>query len=117
MNKKRSLHRPAARRTKLTDGKSPSVDRSLPEVREDVVEQQESEALRDDANIRVVAIGGSSGSLDALVQLLSEIEPNTEMSFSFIQHIDPTHESMLAEILNRSIRMRHESAHSLMRSI
>jgi two-component system, chemotaxis family, CheB/CheR fusion protein len=55
--------------------------------------------------LRIVGIGGSSGSLDALVQLLSNIELKTGMGFVFIQHLDPTHESMLVDILNRSSRL------------
>ena len=54
------------------------------------------------ASFPVVGIGGSAGSLEALVQLLRALAPDTGNGFVFIQHLDPTHESMLAEILKRS---------------
>jgi two-component system CheB/CheR fusion protein len=54
---------------------------------------------------RIVAIGGSSGSLDALERLLHVLKPNTRMGFVFIQHLDPTHESILPEILSRSSKL------------
>ena len=53
----------------------------------------------------IVGIGGSAGSLEALVQLLGALGPDTGMGFVFIQHLDPTHQSMLADILTRSTKL------------
>jgi two-component system CheB/CheR fusion protein len=53
----------------------------------------------------IVGIGGSAGSLEALVQLLGALGPDTGMGFVFVQHLDPTHQSMLADILTRSTRL------------
>ena len=53
------------------------------------------------ANVRVVGIGASAGGLDAFIDLISAIPPGTGMAFVLIQHLAPTHESMLAGILAR----------------
>jgi two-component system, chemotaxis family, CheB/CheR fusion protein len=57
------------------------------------------------ASFPIVGIGGSAGSLEAMVQLLGVLAPDTGMGFVFIQHLDPTHESMLADILKRSSKI------------
>ena len=46
----------------------------------------------------VVGIGASAGGLEALVELLGAL-PATGMAFIVVQHLDPTHESLLSEIL------------------
>src|SRR5579859_3081815 len=51
---------------------------------------------------RVVAVGASAGGLDAFIDLLSGIPPQTGLAFVLIQHLDPRHESMLAGILARA---------------
>ena len=53
----------------------------------------------------VVAVGASAGGLEAFSQLLSAIPNNTGMAFVFIQHLDPQHHSMLAELLARGANM------------
>jgi two-component system CheB/CheR fusion protein len=40
-----------------------------------------------------------------MVQLLGTLAPDTGMGFVFIQHLDPTHVSMLADILKRSSKI------------
>ena len=46
----------------------------------------------------VVGIGASAGGLEALIELLSAL-PTIGMSLIVVQHLDPTHESLLSEIL------------------
>src|SRR5258705_4662726 len=53
----------------------------------------------------VVAIGASAGGLEALTALLSAVSPATGMAFVVIQHLSPTHESMMSEILGRTTSM------------
>src|SRR5687768_14148645 len=50
----------------------------------------------------VVGIGASAGGLDAFKKLLKAIEPNSGMAYVLVQHLDPHHESMLPEILQKS---------------
>ncbi len=52
-----------------------------------------------------MAIGASAGGLQAFKQLLSALPPDTGMAYVLIQHLDPTHESMLPELLQRTTSM------------
>ena len=47
----------------------------------------------------MVGVGASAGGLEAFGQLLSELPADTGMAFVFVQHLDPHHESLLANIL------------------
>ena len=55
--------------------------------------------------MRVVAIGASAGGLEPVTALLSELPPKTGMAYVIVQHLAPSHESMLAEILSRATPM------------
>jgi two-component system, chemotaxis family, CheB/CheR fusion protein len=50
----------------------------------------------------VVGIGASAGGLDALKQFLQALPAKTGMAFVFIQHLNPSHVSILPEILERT---------------
>ena len=50
----------------------------------------------------VVGIGASAGGLEAFRELLDHLPVDTGMAFVFIQHLDPTHESMLTQILSKA---------------
>jgi len=54
----------------------------------------------------IVAIGASAGGLEAITELLQNLSPETGMAYVYVQHLDPTHESMLTAILARSTRMK-----------
>ena len=51
------------------------------------------------ASARVVAIGASAGGLEAFIELVTALPADAGLAFVLIQHLDPTHESMLADIL------------------
>ena len=53
----------------------------------------------------IAGIGASAGGLEALKELLSHAPTDTGMAFVIIQHLDPKHESMSAEILSRATLM------------
>ena len=53
----------------------------------------------------IVGIGASAGGLEALRQFLSHLPADTGMAFVIVQHLDPTHQSMLPEILARATSM------------
>ena len=53
----------------------------------------------------IVGIGASAGGLEAFTSLLGALPTDTGMAFVFVQHLDPTHESLGPEILSRSTRM------------
>src|SRR6266481_3354411 len=47
----------------------------------------------------VVGLGASAGGLDASRRLLATLPPGTGMAFILIQHLDPTHASMMVDLL------------------
>ena len=49
----------------------------------------------------VVGIGASAGGLDAFKKLLKAIPEESGMAYVLVQHLDPNHESMLVEILQK----------------
>mgnify|MGYP003648639937 CR=1 FL=1 len=56
----------------------------------------------------VVGIGASAGGLDALRNFLACVSENSSLSFVIIQHLDPTHESALTDLLSRETSMKVE---------
>ena len=53
----------------------------------------------------IVAIGASAGGLEAFTQLLNALPTDTGMAFVVVQHLSPTHESVLSDILDRATAM------------
>ncbi len=68
-----------------------------------------------DDSFPVVGIGASAGGLDSFERLLRTLPANTGMAFVLVQHLDPTHESRLTEILSRSTKMTVAEAREGMR--
>lgn len=58
-----------------------------------------------DGLVSVVGVGASAGGLEALMTLLDGLPPESGMAFVVIQHLAPTHKSMLVEILARHTSM------------
>ncbi|UOM35334.1 CheR family methyltransferase [Acuticoccus sp. I52.16.1] len=52
--------------------------------------------------VPVVAVGASAGGLDALRELVGAIPAEDAACYVVIQHLDPTHKSLLTELLARS---------------
>jgi two-component system CheB/CheR fusion protein len=50
----------------------------------------------------IVGIGASAGGLEAFTQLLAALPLDTGMGFVLVQHLDPQHDSALAQILSRA---------------
>lgn len=48
----------------------------------------------------VVGLGASAGGLEAFRRFLDAQPPNSGMAFVMIQHLDPTHSSLMAELLS-----------------
>jgi two-component system CheB/CheR fusion protein len=53
-----------------------------------------------------VAIGASAGGLHAFTEFLDHLPPNTGMAFVLIQHLDPTHQSLLVGLLAPHVDMK-----------
>jgi len=52
-------------------------------------------------NFPIVGIGASAGGLDAFKLLVTAIPESSGMAYVLVQHLDPSHESILPEILQR----------------
>ncbi len=53
----------------------------------------------------IVGIGASAGGLEAFRQLLQNLPADTGSAFVLVQHLSPTHESILPALLSRSTAM------------
>ncbi|HEV7516539.1 MAG TPA: chemotaxis protein CheB [Thermoanaerobaculia bacterium] len=53
----------------------------------------------------IVGVGASAGGLEAFRQMLGALPVDTGMGFVLVQHLSPTHASLLAEILARMTAM------------
>ncbi|ATG90140.1 chemotaxis protein CheB [Methylomonas koyamae] len=49
----------------------------------------------------IIAIGASAGGLDALEHFFAQVPPASGVAFVVIQHLDPNHQGMLPELLQR----------------
>ncbi len=59
----------------------------------------------DPASFPIVAIGASAGGLEAFTELLKALPAKSGMGFVLIQHLEPTHESVLTQLLSRATPM------------
>ncbi len=58
----------------------------------------------------IVAVGASAGGLKALTEILSSIPGDFPVPILIVQHLDPRHKSLMAEILQRHCKMRVKEA-------
>ena len=58
-----------------------------------------------ESSFPIVAIGASSGGLEAITELLQNLPADTGMTFIFIQHLSPDYKSMLVSLLEKSTSM------------
>src|SRR5688572_10291729 len=65
----------------------------------------------------IVAIGASEGGLEAVSELLKNLPSKTGMAYVYIQHLDPTHKSMLSDILARTTKMKVLEAKHLLKIV
>jgi two-component system CheB/CheR fusion protein len=57
------------------------------------------------APIKIVGIGASAGGLEAFEELFRHMPADSGMAFVLVQHLDPSHTSLLTDILQRSTSM------------
>src|SRR5438034_1165534 len=77
-------HPLGAEKTRLRPGRGASRQREAPSRPDDFL---------------VVGLGASAGGLEALYKLFDALPPGTGMAFILIQHLDPTHKSMMVGLL------------------
>jgi two-component system CheB/CheR fusion protein len=69
----------------------------------------------DAARTQIVGLGASAGGLEALEKFLANVPPTSGLAYIVVQHLDPTHKAMLAELLQRATAMRVREAAESMR--
>jgi two-component system CheB/CheR fusion protein len=66
--------------------------------------------MREPKDFLVVGIGASAGGLDACQKLVDALPVASGMAFILVQHLDPTHESMMVDLLADRTAMRVQQA-------
>jgi two-component system CheB/CheR fusion protein len=67
-----------------------------------------------DTLIPIVGIGASAGGLEAFEQFFRKVSVDSGIAYVLVSHLDPDHESMLADILGRVTKMPVIEAQDLM---
>jgi two-component system, chemotaxis family, CheB/CheR fusion protein len=62
--------------------------------------------VRQKDSFLVVGIGASAGGLEAATKLLRALPPDTGIAFVLIQHLDPSHSSMMVDLLARETAIK-----------
>ena len=62
------------------------------------------------AAFKLVAIAASAGGLNAISQVLSNLSSDFPAAIAIVQHLDPNHRSLMAEILRRRISLQIKQA-------
>jgi two-component system, chemotaxis family, CheB/CheR fusion protein len=65
----------------------------------------EAEPTPESHGFPIVGVGASAGGYEAFSEMLKTLPENTGMAFVFVQHLDPTHGSVLTEILSRTAKI------------
>ncbi|SMF28269.1 two-component system, chemotaxis family, CheB/CheR fusion protein [Alteromonadaceae bacterium Bs31] len=71
-------------------------------------------AVASSGQVPIVGIGASAGGLEAFETFFRVCPEGTGMAFVLVPHLDPGHESLLAEILQRSTSMKVTQAQDMM---
>jgi two-component system CheB/CheR fusion protein len=66
-------------------------------------------------NFPIVGIGASAGGLEALEQFLRHVPAGCGMAFVIVQHLDPNHKGIMAELLQRVTSMAVHQVRDRMR--
>lgn len=86
-----------------TDKREPGADATSPSAgaRESSGPDAAERASLRDSPVTVVGIGASAGGLEALSELFRNVPADTALAYVVVQHLSPTHGSILAELLAR----------------
>ena len=58
----------------------------------------------------IVGIGASAGGLEAFEQLFANMPPDIGMAFILVPHLDPSHASMMTELMSRVTKLEVKEA-------
>ncbi len=82
----------------------PAAARSGPRALPRAAPVKRKEVKRND--FPVVGLGASAGGLEAFIKLFTALPADSGMAFILIQHLDPTHESMMVALLSSHTSMK-----------
>jgi two-component system CheB/CheR fusion protein len=60
----------------------------------------------EDKSLYIVGIGASAGGLEAFGQFFNHMPADSGMAFVLVPHLDPTHKSIIGELLSKYTRMK-----------
>jgi two-component system CheB/CheR fusion protein len=75
-------------------------------IRNETPSQPANDARNAGRKFPIVGIGASAGGLEVLELFLKNVPPESGMAFVIVQHLDPTHKGMMAELLQRVTAMK-----------
>ncbi|HKB16242.1 MAG TPA: chemotaxis protein CheB, partial [Planctomycetota bacterium] len=58
-----------------------------------------------DRDFPIIGLGASAGGLEAFEKFFKQMPPDTGMAFVLVQHLDATHKSILADLIQRYTKM------------
>ncbi|MCB1762609.1 MAG: PAS domain S-box protein [Gammaproteobacteria bacterium] len=89
------------RASDLKNSHSEKFSRLSLEQSEVSVERQKSRISLSSTKFTIVGIGASAGGLEAIEAFFQQMDPQSGMAFVLVQHLDPTHKSILSELVGR----------------
>jgi two-component system CheB/CheR fusion protein len=89
-------------RPRAPSGNHPVRKSSVAKARARKPQVKPAEAKEIPPPFTVVGIGASAGGLEAFTALLRHLPTDTGMAFVLVQHLDPTHESILTTLLSKT---------------
>ena len=101
MAKKRAQSGPKTRQKRSAE-ESSEIAESMPSAKPKAEQQT---ASRGDDRLIIVGIGASAGGLEAIEAFFQQMDPQSGMAFVLVQHLDPTHKSILSELVGRFSKM------------
>jgi len=86
-------------------GNQDRIANSTRSVKASSTSKRKSARHGEEPNFRIVGIGASAGGLEAFEQFFTNMPPDTGMAFVLVQHLDPTHKSILSDLVKGYTRM------------
>ena len=81
------------------------MKKKLPVIRRSRPAAKPAAPTRSGVSFPIVGIGASAGGLEVLEQFLGSVPPGSGMAFVIVQHLDPTREGIMPELLQRTTGM------------
>ena len=93
------------RRVSLKKNPKPSVALQTPQITPTPSEEPSLLEIPGKGNFPIVGIGASAGGLEAFEEFFNNMPSDSGMAFVLVPHLDPSHSSILPELLKRNTTM------------